>query len=117
MGRKPRSWRNRGTTSRVSVKNSNANEFTAPTSGLESVMFNQSRTCDAAKFTNTFYKLARYLGIQSLSQSTVATKVIIELVELVAVDPAEPVRKYYLAIKKGDPVPNLRVQGPDGREI
>ena len=42
---------------------------------------------------------------------------IIELVELVAVEPAEPVRKYYLALIKGDPVPNLRVQTDERFEV
>ena len=39
MGMKPRSMRNKRTTSGASAETSGANEFTAPTSGLKNVTF------------------------------------------------------------------------------
>ena len=74
------------------------------------MLFTRGTTRDAAKFTDTLNKLARHVGIQAWSQSTVTAKAMIELVSPAWSEPAKPVRMYYLAVKQGDPVPIPRVQ-------
>ena len=80
MGRKPKSQRKQRVTGGASAEASAANEYTAPTSGLSNVLFTRGTTRDAARFTDTLNKLARYVGVQAWSQSTVTAKAMIELV-------------------------------------
>ena len=109
MGRKPRSVRNKRTTSRASAETSGANKFTAPISGLKNVTFTQGTTRDAARFMETLNKLARYVGTQAWSQATVTAKAMIELVEPESVDPTKPTRKYYLAVPLNTTAPDPRI--------
>ena len=84
MGRKPRSHRNGRSSSGASATNPDArktknqrnepalngasatdpgaNKFTAPTPGLENVMFTRGSVRDSAKFTDTVEKLVGYVG-------------------------------------------------------
>ena len=51
---------------------------------------------DAARYAGMVSKLARYIGIQTWSQSTVATKVTIKLAATVSAAPIRPTRKYWV---------------------
>ena len=79
--------------------------------------FNRGTTRDAAKVTNTLNKLARHVGTHAWSQSTVAGKVMIELVEPVSEAPTQPVRKYYLAVPDNEVTANPRTQTNDRFEV
>ena len=92
MGRNPTSQRKQRVTGRASAEASAANNYTASISGLNNVLFTRGTTRDAAKCTDTLNKLARHNGIQAWSQSTVAAKVMIELVAPSWNEPAKPVR-------------------------
>ena len=117
MGRKPRSLRNKRTTSRAPAETSGANVFMAPTSGLNNAMFTQGTKKDTAKYMDMINKLARYVGTQAWSQSTVDAKAVIELVEPESVDPTKPTRMYYLAVPLDMTAPNPRKKKEDRFEV
>ena len=118
MGRKPRSHRNGRAPNGASATNPDAmktknqrngwalsgasatepgaNKCMAPTPGLDNVKFTWGSARDGATFTETVEKLARYVGTQSQSQSTAATKVAVELVELMFLESVRPTRKSYV---------------------
>ena len=81
-----------------------ANEYTAPISGLKIMLFIQGTMRYAARFTETLNKLARNVGIQAWSQSTVSANGMIELVAPSWTEPVKPTRMYYLPVTQGDPV-------------
>ena len=80
MEKKAKSQRNRRRTGGASEETSADNEYTAPTPGLKNVLFTRGTTRDAARFNDTLNTLARYVGVQAWSQSTVTAKAMIELV-------------------------------------
>ena len=88
-------------------------ESTAPTPGLENVIFTWGTTRDSARYLDTVNQLARYISTRTWSQSTVATKVMIELVIPVSVSPVRPARKYYVAIKQSEAAPTPRAETTD----
>ena len=100
IGRCRRNQRSRRTSSGVTAAVPGDN-FTAPTSGLDDVIFTQGTTIDAARYADTVSKLAQHLGTQTWSQSTVTTKATIEMVQPVFVMPVRPARMYYVASAAG----------------
>ena len=110
MGRKPKSQRKQRVTGRALAEAAAANEYMAPTSGLENVLFTRGTTRDAARFTDTLNKLAMHLGIQAWSQSTVTSKALIKLVAPSWTEPTKPTRMYYVAVTEENPVTIPRAQ-------
>ena len=96
MARKSRSQRNKRRTGGASEETSADNNYTAPTPGLKTVLFTRGTTRDAARFIDTLNTLARYVGVQVWSQSTVTAKAMIELVAPSWTQPSKPVRMYYV---------------------
>ena len=84
--------------------------YTAPTPGLKNVLFTRGTTQDAAKFIDTVETLARYVGVQAWSQSTVAAKAMIELVAPSYSQPLKPVRYYYVTPEQGAPAADQLVK-------
>ena len=80
MAKKARSQRNKRRTGVASEETSAENSYTAPTPGLKNVLFTRGTTRDAARFIDTLNTLARYVGVQVWSQSTVTVKAMIKLV-------------------------------------
>ena len=109
--------RNKHTTSRASEETSGANVFTAPTSGLNNVTFTRGTTRDAVIYMDTLNKLARYVGTQPWSQSTVAAKAMIELAKPKLVEPTKLTRMYYLAVESGKTAPNPREETVERFEV
>ena len=60
------------------------------------MLFTRGTTRDAAKFIDTLNTLARHVGVQAWSQSTVTAKAMIELVAPTYTQPLKPVRMYYV---------------------
>ena len=104
MGRKSRNQHSGRASSGASATDPGA-KFTAPTPGLENVIFTKGTTRDAARYADTVIQLERYVGTKTWSQSTVGTKAMIELVAPVSVGPVCPARKYYAVIKQGETAP------------
>ena len=94
----------------ASAEASAANEYTAPTSGLENVLFTRGTTRDAARFTDTLNKLARHVEIQAWSQSAVTAKAMIDLVAPSWTEPTKPTRMYYVTVTEENPVTIPRAQ-------
>ena len=70
-------------------------KMTTPTPGLENMIFTRGTPRDAASYADTVSKLARHVGTQTWSQSTVTTKAMIELVAPVSAAPMRPTQKYF----------------------
>ena len=70
-------------------------KFTAPTPGLEDMIFTRGTTQDAARYADIASKLAQHVGTETWSQSTIAMKAMIELVALVYTAPVRPTKKYF----------------------
>ena len=117
MGRNPRSHRKKRVTGGASAEISAANDYMAPSSGLNNVLFTRSTTRDISKFTDTLNKLARHVGIQAWSQLTVVAKAMIKLVAPAWTEPSKPVRMYYLAVNQGDAVPIPKLQTTERFEV
>ena len=94
MAKKAKNQRNRRRTGGASEETSAGNNYTAPTPGLQNVLFTRGTTRDAARFTDILNKLTRYLGVQSWSQLTVTAKAMVELVAPSWTKPANPIRMY-----------------------
>ena len=110
MGKSPKRHCKQRVTGGSLAEASAANEYTASTSGLQNVLFTRGTTRDAVRFTDTLNKLARHVGIQAWSQSTVTAKAIIEMVAPSWTEPAKPIRMYNLPVTQGDPVSTPRAQ-------
>ena len=72
------------------------------------MLFTRGTTRDAARFNNTLNTLARHVGVQAWSQSTVTAKAMIELVAPSWTQPTKPVRMNYvtptIAVPVTDPM-------------
>ena len=108
--RKAKSQRNKRRTGGASEETSADNEYTAPTPGLSKVLFTRGTTRDAARFIDTLNTLARHVGVQSWSQSTVTAKAMIKLVALPWTQPTKPVRMYYVTPTSAVPVTDPMTQ-------
>ena len=87
--------------------------FKEPTSGLEDEVFTLETSKDVftletlkdvARFEDTVSKLSRYVekyrsSQSTVTQSTIAAKAIVQLVEPVFVKPERPTRKYYVPLE------------------
>ena len=69
-------------------------------------------TRDAARFTDTLNKLARYVGVQAWAQTTVTAKAMVELVAPFWTQPLKPVRMYYVTPTAANPITTLMTQTP-----
>ena len=58
-------------------------KFTAPTPGLEDVIFTWGTAKDAARFEETVNSLARHVGTQGWKYSSVASKAMSQLLSLI----------------------------------
>ena len=70
-------------------------KFTAPTSGLEDVVFTWGTAKDAAKFEDTVSELARHVGTSLWPQSSVASKAMSTLKSPEFQEPTIPAREYW----------------------
>ena len=96
MVKKTKSQRYKRKTGRASDETKAEISYTAPTPGLKNVLFTRGTTRNAAKYINTLNTLARHVGVQAWSQSTVTAKAMIELVAPSWTQPSNPVRMYYV---------------------
>ena len=108
MGKRFR--RGRRTTGRASAATLNKEEYEAPTLGLKKVTFTEGTMQDAARFEDVLNKIARNVGTQPWSQSSVAAKAMGELLAPVFTEPTKPVQKYYVHLERDAVVPTPRVQ-------
>ena len=69
-------------------------EHTAPTPGLNNVVFTFGSTKDAAEFAKTKSKLSRYIGTQTWHYASEAALAMETMLAPVYVEPATPVREY-----------------------
>ena len=76
------------------------------------MLFTRGTTRDAARFTDTLNKLARYVGVQAWSQSNVTAKVMVELVAPSWNEPAKPIRMYYATPTAENPITTPMTQTP-----
>ena len=90
MGKRYR--RGRRVTVRSPAATPNEAEYEAPTVGLRKVTFTEGTAQDAARFKDVLNKLARYVGTQPWSRSSVAAKAMGELLDPVFTEPTKPVR-------------------------
>ena len=74
------------------------------------MLFTRGTTRDAARFNDTLNTLARHVGVQAWSQSTVTAKAMIELVAPSWTEPVKPIRMYYLPVTQGGYVTIPRAQ-------
>ena len=72
MGKRFRSGQR--ATSRAPAATLNEEEYEAPTVGMRKVTFTEGTVKDSARFGDVLNKLARYVGTQPWSQSSVAAK-------------------------------------------
>ena len=96
MVKKLRAQRYKRKTGAASEETLADNSYTAPTAGLKNVLFTRGTKRDAARFNNSLNTLARHVGVQAWSQSTVTAKAMIELVAPSWTQPTKPVRMYYV---------------------
>ena len=69
-------------------------EHTAPTPGLNNVVFTFGSTKDAAEFAETKSKLSRYIGTQTWRYASEAALAMEMMVAPVYTEPPRPVREY-----------------------
>ena len=70
-------------------------KFTAPTPGLEDVIFTWGTAKDGARFEETVNSLARHVGTQGWKYSSVALKAMSQLAPHIITAPNRPVREYW----------------------
>ena len=70
-------------------------KFTAPTPGLEDVIFTWGTAKDAPRFEETVSSLVRHIGTQGWKHSSVVSKAMSRLALPVIVAPDRPVREYW----------------------
>ena len=76
------------------------------------MVFTRGTTREAARFIDTLNPLARYVGVQVWSQSTVTAKAMIDLVAPSWIQPTKPVRMYYATPTAADPITDPMTQTP-----
>ena len=77
------------------------------------MLFTRGTTRDAAKFIDTLNTLARHVGVQAWSQSTVTAKAMIDLVAPSYTQPLKPVRLYYVTPALDAPASDRLVKTTD----
>ena len=112
MAKKAKIQCSRRRTGGASEEISADNKYTALTPGLKNVLFTRGKTRDAARFNDTLKQLARYVGEQAWSQSTVTAKAMVELVAPYWTQPAKPVRFFYVTPTTANQITNLMTQTP-----
>ena len=98
MAKKSKVQRYKRKTGKASEETSADNNYTALTPGLKNMLFTRGTTRDAVRFIDTLNTLARHVGVQAWSQSTVTAKAMIELVAPSFTQPLKPVRMYYVTL-------------------
>ena len=114
MVKKAKSQRNKRRVGRASEEIKAEISYMAPTPGLKNVLFTRGTTRDAATFIDTLNTLARHVGMQAWSQSTVTAKAMIELVAPSYTQPLKPVRFYYVTPAVDAPFSNQYHHRPRG---
>ena len=87
-------------------------KFTAPTPGLEDVIFAHGTVWDAAVFEEVVKKITRYLGTQPWKEVSVLIRAIEQLEEPAIPKPDEPKREYWTDSSKT--AKTEEVTSPDG---
>ena len=64
--------------------------YSAPTAGLQKVLFSFGSTKDAAEFITTKSKLARYVGTQSWPGAPVASMAMEDMADPILIPPTRP---------------------------